>query len=94
MSTTTIRLPEALKTRIAKAARRSNQSTHSFILEAISEKAEQEERRIAFHDLAEHRYASIVASGKTIPWTEMRNYLQDRIDGKSAGRPRARKLAR
>lgn len=46
------------------------------------------------NDVAEKRYAGIVAAGKTIPWDEMRRYLEDRAAGKEAIRPRARKLAR
>ena len=94
MSTTTIRLPEALKSRVAQAAKRSNQTTHSFILAAIAEKAEQEERRSDFNDLADQRYAKIVATGKTVPWAELRRYLEDRLAGKAPKPPRARKLAR
>lgn len=94
MSTTTIRLPEALKARIAAAARRAGTTPHSFILEAITEKAEQEERRADFNQIAEERYARIVATGKTIPWGEMRGYLEDRVAGRKARRPAARKLAR
>lgn len=94
MSTTTIRLPEALKARIAAAARRAGTTPHSFILEAIAEKAEQEERRAEFNQVAEERYARIVATGRTIPWSEMRSYLEDRVAGGKARRPAARKLAR
>ena len=94
MSTTTIRLPADLKARIATAAKRAGTTSHNLILEAIAEKAEQEERRGDFHDAAEKSYAGIVASGKTIPWNEMRRYLEDRAAGKTATRPRARKLAR
>ena len=94
MSTTTIRLPEDLKARVAAAAERAGTTSHNFILEAIAEKAEQEERRGDFDELAEKRYAQIVASGKTIPWSEMRSYLEDRLAGKAAKRPVARKLAR
>ncbi len=94
MSTTTIRLPADLKARIAGAAKRAGTTAHSFILEAIAEKANQEERLGEFHDVAEKRYARIVASGKTIPWNEMRRYLEDRAAGNTATRPRARKLAR
>ena len=72
MSTTTIRLSEDLKARVAAAAKRRGTTPHSFILEAIAEKADQEERRGEFNDTAERRYAEIVASGKTIPWSEMR----------------------
>ncbi len=94
MSTTTIRLPEDLKARVAAAAKRAGTTAHGFILEAIAEKAEQEDRRAAFDAEAEDRYARIVATGKTIPWQEMRGYLEDRIAGKEVKRPAARKLAR
>ena len=94
MSTTTIRLPQDLKERIARAAARVGTTTHSFILEAISEKAEQEERRGEFQDTAEQRYAEIVASGKTVPWNEMRRYLERRLAGKKTARPKARTLVR
>ena len=94
MSTTTIRLPKDLKARIAAAAGRAGKTSHSFILEAISEKADQEERRGDFNAVAEQRYAKIIASGKTIPWREMCSYLEDRLAGKTVTRPVARKPAR
>jgi predicted transcriptional regulator len=94
MATTTIRIPDDLKARVAAAARREGKSAHSFILEAIAEKAEQEERRSDFDAVAERRFAEIVASGKTVPWGEMRAYLEDRLAGKAARRPVAKKLAR
>lgn len=94
MPTTTIRLPDDLKARIAAAAKRAGTTTHGFILEAIAEKTEQAERRADFDAVAEARYAGIVASGKTIPWREMRDYLAARMAGKAAKRPSARKLAR
>jgi predicted transcriptional regulator len=94
MSTTTIRLPEDLKARVALAAKRSGTTAHGFILEAIAEKADQDERRASFLDVAEERYADIVASGKTIRWTEMRSYLEGRLAGKAVKRPVPKKLAR
>ena len=94
MSTTTIRLPEDLKARVAAAAKRAGKTSHSFILEAVAEKAEQEERRSDFDELAEKRFAKIVETGKTIPWTDMRKYLEDRLAGKALRRPTPRKLAR
>jgi len=94
MPTTTIRLPEDLKERVAAAAERTGKTSHSFILEAIAEKAQREEQRSDFEELAERRYAEIVASGKTVPWSEMRKYLQGRLKGSTVRRPSARKLAR
>lgn len=81
MSTTTIRLPEELKARIASAAERAGKTTHNFILEAIAEKAELEEQRADFDAEADARFSRIVASGETVPWPEMRRYLEDRLAG-------------
>ena len=94
MPTTTIRLPDKLKTRVAAAAKRAGTTAHSFILEAIAEKTDEAEMRGDFHDVAEKRYAEIVASGKTISWSELRTYLENRLAGRTARRPAARKLAR
>jgi len=94
MSTTTIRLPQDLKERIARAAERAGTTAHSFMLEAIAEKAEQEERRGEFQDAAERRYAEIVASGKTVPWNEMRRYLERRLAGNKISRPKPKLPAR
>lgn len=94
MSTTTIRLPQDLKARVVAAAKRAGTTPHSFIVEAIAEKADEAERRSDFHDVAEKRYSQIAASGKTIPWSEMRAYLENRVAGKKARRPAAKKLAR
>jgi hypothetical protein len=78
MSTTTIRLSPKLKARVAAASKRAGST----------------ERRSDFHDVTEKRYAQIAASGKAIPWREMRAYLEDRVAGKKARRPVAKKLAR
>jgi len=94
MSTTTIRLPQDLKKRVTRAAERVGTTAHSFILEAIAEKAEQEERRGEFRDAAERRHAGIVGSGKTVPWNEMRRYLERRVAGRKVARPRPRTLVR
>lgn len=94
MTTTTIRMPDDLKNRVAAAAKRAGTTAHGFILAAIAEKAEAEELRADFDAVAEDRYARIVTTGKAVPWAEMRGYLEDRLAGKAARRPAARKLAR
>ena len=94
MSTTTIRVPEELKARVVQAAERAGTTSHGFILEAIAEKAERDEQRSDFHDTADRRYAGIVAGGKTVAWSEMRRYLEDRLAGQNKSPPVARKLAR
>ena len=94
MPTTTIRLPENLKERIAHAAERAGTTSHAFILDAIAERVDEEERRSDFHDTAERRFAEIASSGMTIRWSEMRTYLENRLAGKKTSRPKPRKLVR
>ena len=91
---TTIRLPKDLKDRVAQAAERAGTTSHAFILDAIAERVDADERRNEFHDTADRRYAEIVISGMTIPWSEMRRYLEKRLAAKTTSRPKARKLAR
>jgi predicted transcriptional regulator len=94
MSTTTIRLPEDLKKRIAQAAENAGKSSHAFILGAIEDSVEAAERRNTFYETAERRFAEIAETGKTISWSEMRAYLLERVSGKKTPRPRPKKLAR
>lgn len=93
MSTTTIRLPDALKARIAKAAKAAGTTSHNFILEAIAEKAELAEQRATFHAVVDQRYAQFLESGESIPWEDARTYLKQRLAGTQVKRPLARKQA-
>lgn len=94
MSTTTIRLPDDLKARVAEAAKQAGTTSHSFILEAIAEKADLAAQRADFHAVADQRYAEFLETGMSIPWEEARTYLKSRLAGKVAKRPVARKLDR
>ena len=94
MSTTTIRLPDDLKEKVARAAKRAGTTSHNFILEAIAEKADLAEQRNNFLSVAESRYSAIVASGQTIPWADMQRYLKGKAAGKKVIHPAAKKLAR
>lgn len=93
MSTTTIRLSEEMKARIARAAERAGTTPHNFILQAIAEKTGEEERRAEFHAEAERRFADMMTTGKAIPWEEMRDYLLQRAAGQKPPRPIAKKMA-
>ncbi len=89
MSTTTIRLPKALKARVEAAADRAGTTAHGLILEAVAEKAANEEPRAALYDLADRRYAQFAESGKSILWPDTKSYLQARIKGRKFPRPGA-----
>jgi predicted transcriptional regulator len=95
MATTTIRLDDDLKTRVAAAAERAGKTSHAFILEAIAQTVEQAELKNQFHREADERWLRILDQGKTVPWEEMRTYLTTRAAGRRGPRrPRARTLVR
>lgn len=93
MSTTTIRLDDDLKARIAAVAERSGKTAHAFILEAIAQTVEQAELDDEFHRTADDRWNNILATGKTVPWTAVKEHLEARARGQSVRKPSARKLA-
>ena len=93
MKAISVNLPPDLKARIARAAKRGGTSIRSFILEAIAEKVEQAEIQADFRESAEQRYSAIAATDKTIPWKDMRRYLEIRATGKIVARPRSRAQA-
>lgn len=90
MSTTTIRIDDALKQRIA-AADRAGQSSHAFILEALAETVERVEMDDALHRIADKRWAHLVRAGESIAWDDARAYLQARAAGRKLARPVPRK---
>lgn len=87
MSTTTLRLPDDLKARIAEAAKRAGITPHLFMLEAVAEKTEQAEKRADFEAVAGQRYSKILESGEMLDWHEVRDYLKARAAGHSVVRP-------
>lgn len=90
--TTTIRLPEELKARLARLAELEGTSTHSLILDAIAEKTAALEQRQSFYAEAEARYARVLETGKAITAEDMNGYLDARIAGKRAKRPVAKPI--
>jgi predicted transcriptional regulator len=94
MSTTTIRIEDDLKARVAAAAQHAGKTAHAFILDAIAQTVEQVELDNAFNAMADQRWANIQASGKTVPWDDAKAYLAARANGEPARKPAARKLAK
>jgi len=94
MATTTIRIEDDLKARVAAAAERAGKTAHAFMLDAISRTVEQAEQDEAFHRLADERWAKILATGKTVPWEDAKAWLEARSRGKHPHKPVARKPRR
>ena len=88
--TTTIRIDDDLKARVAAAAERAGTTAHAFILDAIARTVEQVELDEAFHRVADERWAKILASGTTVAWDEAKAWLEARSRGKRPRKPVAR----
>ncbi len=91
MATTTIRIEDELKLRVTVAAESAGKTPHAFILDAIAATVEQVELETEFDAIAERRWASIVATGKTVPWEAARQHLLARSRGERPQRPAAQK---
>jgi predicted transcriptional regulator len=84
MSTTTIRLENDLKARVAAAAERAGTTAHAFILDAIERTVEQAELEEEFHHIADQRWAKLLDTGKTVSWDEAKTYVTARARGERA----------
>jgi predicted transcriptional regulator len=94
MSTTTIRIEDELKIRVAAAAERAGKTPHAFIVEAIQQTVEQVELETQFHQVADERWTRLLATGKTVAWDDAKAYLEARAQGQRPRKPAARKLGR
>lgn len=83
-----LRIPEAVKKRVAKQAEAQDTTAHAFMLDAIREKLEAEEARAAFHAEARRRLASMKRTGTGIPATAAFDYLRERAQGGKPARPK------
>lgn len=92
MSTTTIRLPDDLKSRVAVLAEAAGLTPHGFILQAIEAQTAEAEAQAEFHRLASARLRSFKAKGMAVPWDQARQYLLDRAAGKDVARPKPVKV--
>jgi len=87
-----LRVPPDVVDRVARLAEERETSPHAFMLEAIREKVEAEELRAGFIAEAEARAAKLDKTGKAIPADEVFAYLEARVSGRKARRPKARKI--
>lgn len=89
MSTTTLKLPDELKERIASAAEAAGKSSHAFMIEALAAQTALAERRRAFVASAQAAEQEVAEYGLVYDADEVFSYLQDKIAGKQAKRPKA-----
>ena len=90
-SSTTLKLPSELKDRVADAAQAAGQSPHAFMVEAIEAQTRLAERRREFVSSALEAEREVAQSGLVYDGDEVLSYLQSKLSGQPARRPRRRK---
>ena len=89
MSTTTLKLPEELKERIASVAKAAGKTSHAFMVEALAAQTALAERRRDFVAAAHAAEQEVAQYGLVFDADEVFSYLQDKIRGKPSKRPKA-----
>jgi predicted transcriptional regulator len=85
---TTLKLPEPLKARINSAAKAAGKTPHAFMIEALTEQTERDERRRDFINAALAAEKETAETGITYDADKVHAYLRAKISGKSPQRPK------
>jgi len=91
MGTTTLKLPDELKERIADVVDGTGKSAHAFMVAAIEEQTRRAEQRKQFvHDalVADREFAR---TGQAYALEDAKTYLLARAAGKRSRRPRLKR---
>lgn len=80
MSTTTLRIEDTLRERIARLAQALDQTPHNFMLEALAQKVDEAEWKLSVQREAQQRDAALQAGEPGVEWHEMRTYLRERLN--------------
>jgi len=87
-TTTSLKLPEELKERLTEVAHKVAQTPHAYMVEAIAEKVERDEKRQAFYKAGRESFARFKATGIAYRAEDVREYILKLAAGKKVRRPK------
>ncbi len=90
LAATSLKLPAELKNRLAEIAQRSGQTPHAYMLSALEERVQQDERAQQFLRDATAADKAMLRSGKGYPAKDVHAYAAHLVAGTRPKRPRAR----
>ena len=82
MSTTTLRVDDALRQRIVRLAGALNQTPHSFMVEALAQKVDEAEWKLALQKEAQRRDKAMQKAGTGVEWKDARLRLNQKLAAK------------
>ena len=85
---TSLKLPKALKSRITRLAKRAGESPHALMLRLLEQQVEAGERFEQFVADARQADRSMRESGQGYAAANVHGYLEARIAGRKATRPK------
>ena len=87
-TTTSIKLPDDLKTRVAALAARANQTAHAFMLGAIEREAARSEQRQVFVEEALTAEREMLRTGLAFDAHDLHAYWKAKLAGKKVLKPK------
>jgi predicted transcriptional regulator len=87
-ASTTLKLPERLKQRIAPLARSAGKTPHAWMVEALETHTALAEKRRTFVADALAAEKEVERTGRVYPAGEVHRYLRARVAGRKAKRPK------
>jgi predicted DNA-binding protein len=88
IAATSLKLPKALKTRIARLAKRAGESPHAFMLRLLEKQIEATERFEQFLADARQSDKRMRDDGAGYSAADVHDHLEARITGRKAARPK------
>src|SRR5258708_39684142 len=93
-TTTSLKLPDALKERVYALAHGVAQTPHAYMVEAIVERVARDEKRREFLQAAEESEKHFRRTGIAYAHKDVMRYLRARVAGKKAKRPKPIRVPR
>lgn len=90
MATTSLKLPDDLKQRAAKAAHELGVSPHAFMVSAIEQAAHATEQRLQFIAEAKAAREEMIDTGNGLDADEVHAFLNAKVSGSEFAKPSAR----
>ena len=94
MGTTSLKLPDELKQKIAELAPGVAQTPHAYMVDAIAERVARDEKRRDLLRLAERSAAHFRRTGIAYTHEDVKGYILAKAEGKAARKPKPRKVPR
>ena len=88
LSATSLKVSRSLKARIERLARRAGESPHAFMLRALEGQVEASERYLAFLEDGLRADEAMQRSGLGYAAEDVHRYLEAKIAGRRAKRPK------